>query len=422
VTVATTLYRAIATFAAARLARMPAVEGVYTRRSLACGEVTLGRSDIDLTILITPAAGLGDEAEALRRLARRFAVLRRVITALGTCEIGTRAELDEWYRSPWFPASSFRDRGWLRLVGAPFTPPAPPLGEAEREQLLRWLFWAWETLPRFHREGNTRTCVNLLLDMVNVHDVYVGALERPATRADLLARWRPRAPRLPAAALAAALRGRAGREGRSLRRAVYRESLALCEALFAAVPLRLEGRIEARELRTLTPFGFAPRRYLLVDPSHETEVEEALAVMERDPSAHLTTKRALRLYWWHRNPWEYFTRGAEAVRRTLAPPPRPALLAAVRYHLHRIVPRRLGLSIGRRVDGSAAIGPRYAQGRLWLEHGIVAGDADELARRYREAYGAWPYAAPADRDTYFLERYPLLCGEIESIARHAACA
>ena len=411
------LYRGVAALAARALGGAGDVRGVYTRRSLACGEVTLGRSDIDLTLMVGPAPGPAAEGAALARLAARFAALRRVVPIVGTCEIGTRAELEDWYRAPWSPASLCRDRGWLRLAGERFVPPAPASGEVGRTSHLRWLLWAWESLPRFLRAGDARTSANLLLDMVNAAYLYTGRLDAPTTRAALVARWEADggAHARLRGRLAPILRGRRGTPEPALCRTIYAAALRLSDELAAAVTPLIGGRVGAAELVTAVPFSFASRRYLLVDPADEAAVARALDVMANDPRALATSERALRLYWHHRNPWEYFARGAAAARASVARPPDAAMRAAVRYHLHRLVPRRLGLSIGRRNDRGATIGPRYAQVRLWAEHGVVAEDAADLTARYRTAYGVAPHATPRRRDAYFTALYPRLCAESDAI-------
>jgi predicted nucleotidyltransferase len=119
--VETSIYRAIACVAARQLGRLDPVLSVYTRRSVACGEVVFGRSDIDLHILIEPLPNVSAEARFLRDFAARYAALQRVFLCLGDCEVSTEAELASWYRSR--PYTWYRDRGWQRLYGKEFQRP-----------------------------------------------------------------------------------------------------------------------------------------------------------------------------------------------------------------------------------------------------------------------------------------------------------
>jgi predicted nucleotidyltransferase len=104
----TRLYRCIAKIAAGQFGRFDPVLSVYTRRSVACGEVVLGRSDIDLHVLIKPFPDVYAEAKFLRDFAARYTALKRVLPCLGDCEVSTEAELESWYRSR--PYTWYRDR------------------------------------------------------------------------------------------------------------------------------------------------------------------------------------------------------------------------------------------------------------------------------------------------------------------------
>jgi predicted nucleotidyltransferase len=187
--VGTKIYRFIANVAARQLGRFAPVQSVYTRRSVACGEVTFGKSDLDLHILIEPLPSVQTEARFLRDLAARYVGLERIFPCLDQwCHVSTRAELESWYRSQ--PYIWYRNRGWLNLYGEQFERPRLPLTEGEeRDSLLWWFFWAWERLPGFYRVGNLRTCCNLFLDMVNVYGLYVGAFNVPQRRAEVLQYW-----------------------------------------------------------------------------------------------------------------------------------------------------------------------------------------------------------------------------------------
>ncbi|HEV8714746.1 MAG TPA: hypothetical protein VGX03_18190 [Candidatus Binatia bacterium] len=73
----TQLYRFIAKTAAFLLGRMKPVAGVYVRRSVACGEVVFGKSDIDLHVLLEPFADVSTEAKFLRDFTRTFLTMIR---------------------------------------------------------------------------------------------------------------------------------------------------------------------------------------------------------------------------------------------------------------------------------------------------------------------------------------------------------
>lgn len=413
----TRLYQSIARCAARLLGRLDPVLSVYTRRSVACGEVVFGRSDIDLHILISPFSAVDEEARFLRDFAVRYVSVKRLLPCLGDCDVSTHRELAHWYRSR--PFTQFRDRGWLRLYGKEFDRPCVPLTDGEkRDSLLWWFFWAWERLPSFYRAGNVRTCCNLFLDMVNAYGLYVGAFDTPKRRDEVLRYWQAvNPPTRESLELRRSFhRGFRG-NCRALKQWLYGESLKLCDTLYPHVVQALDGGGCVTELRVQAPFSFSQRTYLLVDPFRPTEVAQALTVMEKNAQVCITTERTLKLYLYHRNPWEYYTTQTNGCALPFSPPPPEALRRAVRSSLHREIPRRGGFSIGKKTDRSLTLGPQYAQCKLYIDHGIVATSAEDLFQQYQLHYGPWPYNKTASRDAYFLQNYPVVCRTIEEISQ-----
>lgn len=316
----TRCYRVIAHMAAKYLGRCDPVLSVYTRRSVACGEVVLGGSDIDLQILIEPLPDVYAEAQFLSKVSARYAVLKRIFPYLGECEVSTEAELESWYRSR--PYTWYRDRGWLKLYGKEYQRPLIAITDGEaRDSLLWWFFWAWERLPGFYRAGNIRTCCNLFLDMVNAYGLYLGALHTPLRRSELLRYWRTlTSPSREQAELWSGFHnGFRGPYGKLLPW-LYSESLRLCDALYPHAAYKLDGAGCSAELRSRPPFRFSRRTYLLLDPLHATDVSQALACTEKNPEVVVATEKTLKLYFYHRNPWEYYTVHASDRSGPFTPP------------------------------------------------------------------------------------------------------
>jgi hypothetical protein len=144
---------------------------------------------------------------------------------------------------------------------------------------------------------------------------------------------------------------------------------------------------------------------------------QALALMERNAEVIVSTEKTLKLYLYHRNPWEYYTVQADGRLFPLSPPPEEALLRVVRFSLHKEAARKAGLSAGRKRDRSVTVGRKYAQCKLYVDHGVVATSAEDLLRQYQLHYGAWPYTGVASRDVYFLQDYPIVCQTIEEISQ-----
>ncbi|MEW6269235.1 MAG: hypothetical protein AB1689_08065 [Thermodesulfobacteriota bacterium] len=417
------LYRGVARAVALGFARLGFVRSVYVRRSVACGEAVLPRSDLDLTIVVEPAADLEQEVTRMRALARRLATMRRLVPVLGAAEVATRAELELWYRSPWFPGSAERDRGWLRLWGDEMARPAvdAPAHEAWRQN-LPWFFWAWQSLPSYVRARRVRACCNLVLDMLNVAWLGQGIVRGPVRRADLLDAWAARGGDEAALArLRAVLRGRAPVNAGALLRWLYRQSLRIAHELpdDAREPAftTAHGRVATR-----VPFSYAARTYLLVDLDDDVAVDTALDAMLAGPSVAVTTPRALWRYLRERNPWEWWCIEDAEQRARLAAPSDEALLRAIRYYAHPIPLRRLGLAIGTGVDRRDTIAPQYAQARLWLDRGVVATGRDALGVAWRESYEAWPYPQAATTDAFFARCYAILRRDVDELARRTGIA
>ncbi len=418
--VETRLYRFIAKIAAMQLGRLNPVLSVYTRRSVACGEVVFGKSDIDFHILIKPFAEIAPETRFLRDLASRFLNVKRLLPWVGHCEVSTLVELANWYQVR--PYTWYRDRGWLQLYGQECERRHVVLTDGERrDSLLWWFFQVWESLPGFYRTEDVRNCCNQLLDMVNAYGLYIGAFQAPQRRAEVLQYWQGSLP--PSREREELQRGfHSGFRGnyRALKHWLYGESLRLCDTLYAHVARKLEGEGCSTDLRSQVPFAFSPRRYLLVDPFRPAEVAQALAVMERSPEVCVATEKTLKLYLYHRNPWEYYPLRVNNRPFPFSPPPQEALQRAVRFSLHREVPRRAGFAIRQKAGHAPTIGRQYAQCQLYIEQGKITASVEDLLQQYQQHYGIWPYKEGSSRDDYFLHDYPVVCRTIENLSRQVA--
>ncbi len=403
--VETEIYRAIARLAARNLGTLDEVIGVYARRSVAVGEVVLGRSDIDLHAVIAPPASLDSESALLSELARRFARMKRLAPCLGHLDVSTRRELDAWYREQ--PFQWYRDRAWLPLDGEEFERPRGGLHGSGKDRILWWFFWAALLLPKSFRAGDARTCCNLVLDMFDVYRLYVGSSDEPLSRAALVELWSESRP--PGAErdsiLRAYRRGFRGHRGAALV-PLYRESLALHDALFAQTAARLEGSASGT-LASRVPPRFTGRTYVLVDVESRRALDEALETMRRDETVWVLTEAGLKLYLLHRNPWEHRMLSAAGDGFELVPPPRSAFRQVMQRFLYREIPRHYGLCGDRR-----HIGPLYAQTRLYAAEQLVAADGPDLRRAYRRRYGG-ELLTDGSRQEYFRDRYPVVCRIID---------
>jgi predicted nucleotidyltransferase len=189
------LYRRLAAVAGRSLGRLDGVECVYVRRSVASGEASLPRSDIDLSIVVADA-----NSAAVGAVAERFARLRRLLPVLGEAMLHDRADLERWSHLDTYRASIDR-RVSIPVHG--YQPPIPRPPVERSHALWRLAFWLEWLLPWALRRRDGTTLRKFAIEAVGAHAVAVGAVsEPPLTRAEALqlpaARFLPRDSAAPA--------------------------------------------------------------------------------------------------------------------------------------------------------------------------------------------------------------------------------
>jgi hypothetical protein len=401
------LYRALGRLVARSFGSLDGVLGVYARRSVAAGEVAIGRSDLDLHLLVAEPASVEAEVELLLRLADRLRLLRRTVRVVGPIYASTRAELERWYTEQ--PAHWYRDRAWLRLWGEEFERPRTELEGARRDELLWLYFWSCELLVRDFRAGHARGCWNAFLDMFDAYRLYAGLSGEPLTREELAELWCASSPpdRGRTAILRAHRRRFRGRDGHALQ-PLFRESLILHDVLCREVPDAVEGAASG-ELESLAPPGFLPRRYLVVDPAAPAEVDAAAAAVHRNETVWPLTRAALNTYLSHRNPWEHAPLVARNPGVQLGAPSAEAFRRSISIALYPEVPRLFGF-----VGNHWLAGDLYAERRLYATDGLVFASPGELADAYLERFGVSP-RTDGTQVEYFRTHYPRLREVIDEI-------
>jgi hypothetical protein len=146
-------YRLAARAVAIALQRHPIVESVYVGRSVGRGEVSFGRSDIDLQLIVrTPDPESADGPE-LASLYWRMCVLRKLNPALGHMMVFDPQGLDRWSRTDTV-LSSLERRSVILLTGKDNPIPHVP---TRREDAIRWVaYWNESFFPIAVRQRNGR--------------------------------------------------------------------------------------------------------------------------------------------------------------------------------------------------------------------------------------------------------------------------
>jgi len=149
----------------------PIVRSIYIRRSVAAGEAVFPWSDLDLAMIIEPAAGI-----EIERLRRRYQLARVAFPRLGECQLFTQVDLDEFAVTDPYRASLDR-RLAVTVFGPPPHVPASPI--PAQEAARRLVFWFEHFVPTAVRQGNRRNLRKFALEMANALGVLEGRWPEP---------------------------------------------------------------------------------------------------------------------------------------------------------------------------------------------------------------------------------------------------
>ncbi|MBI1354541.1 MAG: hypothetical protein GC160_09350 [Acidobacteria bacterium] len=182
----TAVYRLAGRAIARALGSFDFVETVFLRHTAATGEVSLGRSDIDFTLVFSRP--LTQEPEGLLKLLRCRQALKAAFPLLGECETGTREELLRSYGADPYRASVER-RTALTVYGPRLEIPAIPI---RTEDALVWLvIWMAHYVPVAMRQRSRRNMRKFALEMWNAARTATGDVAEPyASRSRAEAAWR----------------------------------------------------------------------------------------------------------------------------------------------------------------------------------------------------------------------------------------
>jgi hypothetical protein len=169
-------YRLAAKAVAQALIRHRIVESVYANRGVGRGEVSFGRSDIDLTIILRtpdPARGEGPELHSLYRLVQ---ALRCINPAVAHIMVHDRRGIGRWMRTDTYLGSQER-RSMHLLAG---TPISPPRVDVRREDAIRWVaFWCDRFFPLAVQQRSRRNLRKLAIEVWKSWAIAQGLVSEP---------------------------------------------------------------------------------------------------------------------------------------------------------------------------------------------------------------------------------------------------
>jgi predicted nucleotidyltransferase len=181
------IYHLASKLSARWLGLSPVVESVYVHRSVATGEVSFGRSDIDLLVIVRRPRGERADGPETAALYGWLRLARLANPALGHIEIHDPVRLERWIRIDTYRGSQDR-RSALRLYGNPVAWKEMPV--RREDAVRRFAVWAEGFFPVAVRQRNRRNLRKIALEMWCTFATATGLFEEPClTRPEMAARW-----------------------------------------------------------------------------------------------------------------------------------------------------------------------------------------------------------------------------------------
>lgn len=356
------------------LAQSEIVHSVFLRRSLAAGEASFPRSDIDLSLILDRACAEPGQVGPLLELNRRVRRLRQVFPILGQIETLTLGEIPKWCRVEPVRESVNR-RAAILLAGKPLAIPAAPI--TPERAAHRFAFWLESYVPRAINTGNRRNLWKFAVEMWSNAATARGLIPEPhVSRREAFQAWGAAAPR-PDASL------------ESLMKALFGTAAELHRQLLP--PLRpLQHPIE---VEVVLPPSLATRCLVLFSGSDPTACLRHL-----HPAGSYFTPEAFDVYLRWTNPFLYDALPARILDLGFQRPPMASYEEVIQRWTCGILARKPGfgaldLGIGPRTIAYAAHAAQcLAAGRFPAE--TTAAELGPLAQSSHSI------------DHYFLHLYP----------------
>jgi predicted nucleotidyltransferase len=171
---ATRIYRAVARLTARSLASTGLVESVLLRRSAATGEVRFGRSDIDLSVVVSKEVA-ADERR-IEALYRKVRFLKRLNPRLDHMEVHERGDIENIAGMDTYWGSQER-RTLILLHGSPVEIPRLPV--RPDHAVAKFALWVGWFFSESVQRGSRRNIWKIALEDWNAFAIAEGLLEEP---------------------------------------------------------------------------------------------------------------------------------------------------------------------------------------------------------------------------------------------------
>jgi predicted nucleotidyltransferase len=147
------IYSNIIKYITKRFQHFDPIKGIYLRGSVSTGDAILGKSDIDLVILIKNFSDPLQEARFLYYLSKEYLKLKKLFPILGECTMLDSEDVPVWFGTRTYRV--FESKTWKKLHG---NATIPDYGLKEEDILYRICWKVFEYLP----QGYTRNDIKIL--------------------------------------------------------------------------------------------------------------------------------------------------------------------------------------------------------------------------------------------------------------------
>ncbi len=299
------------------------VESIYAHRSVATGEISFGRSDIDLLMIVRQPRGDAADRSELASLYERLYWLRRFNPALSHVEVHDPAGIRRWLELDTYRSSQER-RSAMLLCGTPVS--FPDVAVRREDAIRRLCVWTEGFFSTAVRERNRRNLRKTALEIWCAFATATGRLRQPClTRPEIAARW--------AESEDAPLLDTLLRDPTSTPSVVFRLAKRLHDSLLP--PLRPISRPLLAEL--LMPPRYR-QRVLVVVP----EVNSPLPREAFQPGSFLCTPELFDLCLHYMNPFLFWNCPRELIGLGIQPPSAAEFVRACLFYGHNHTLRNPG--------------------------------------------------------------------------------
>lgn len=402
------IYNIITEVIKRRFRRYKEVKAIYLRGSVSTGDVVLGKSDIDLVVLIDKFEDPLKEARFLYFLGKEYLKLKRIFPVLGECVVLDPEDVPIWFGTRTYRI--FESAKWKRLYGNLNIPHQ----DLKNEDVLYRICWKiFEYLRRGYIKNDTKLLTFLFLEVVMLVFYLEGKIQKPIVERKRFFQCLKTLDSKNMCYYKIIEKAfRVGFLGRflNLRNFIYCELISLLDKLWYNWCPLSDLYLREGTYSTCSAFDFVPRDYILIaSPFIETRFKKML--MEVDLTRYfLVTENVFKLYLYYKNPLEYYTLKLKE-RSIKCDIPKEWIDKFIKMRSTRREIREF--PFGRLSPHQ--IFNIVAQIKLYYDYGYIASDELSLKEEFKRRYKMWPFQNCLDIKEYFFQYYSRLWKMLQEV-------